>query len=171
MFDIISKLKTIKKDIASFKELDKSKLVSVSINIACLFTLLVIVTFARELFIRIDLPSLELLILGFVDLVVISLEVLLCMQLISYIASKTERVAVHIPYAIIISAIINSLIEIYKILRLIDVKTSITSLEVTTHTLTAVNVHITLICLLIAVYFGIGFYVYRKYLSKDQDAK
>lgn len=165
MYDLYNKLKSIKADIIKFKESDKSKLISVSINIACLFTLLVISTFARNSLQLIGHDGIELLGSGVLDVIIVMFEVLLCFQIGSYVFNRSEKVNTHIPYALIISLIINFLVEMYKILKLIDIKISIANLSATSHTLTAVNVHIVLIILILFLDLVVGIYIYRKFFK------
>lgn len=165
MADIISLFKSSYRALSKFKSADKSKVISVCINIACLFTLLIIMIAFRITAQHLGFDWLELVSAGVLDIFIITTEVLLCMQIASYVLSRSESVRRHLPYAVITSIIINLLIEVYKLLQLLDVKTSIANLSLTTHTLTAVNFHILLVVILIIGEIILGVYVYQKYFN------
>lgn len=165
MFDFIKKLKTLNKDITEFYASDKSKLISVSINIACLFTILVISMLVQNSIQKLGLDGLELVVTNLLDILIVTLEVLLCLQVVSYVFNKSEQIKLHLPYALVVSIVINLLIELYEILKLLDIKSSIASFSVTTHTLTTVNIHIVLMIFVVICNLGLGVYVYQRYFN------
>lgn len=167
MTGVYNKLKMMITNIIKFFKSEKSKLISVSINIVGLFILLVVTTFARNSFQLVDHDGIELISSGILDLIIITVEALLCFQIGSYVFNKSEKICRHIPYAIIISVVVNLLIELYKMIKLIDIKISISEMSATSHTLTTANIHIILVILILIFDLSLGIYTYRRFFTNQ----
>lgn len=167
MLEIIKRINNFSREISKFKTMEKSKLMSVSINICCIFTMLIIVMLLKFV-IHISLYNLlELPMNSILEVVIITLEILLCTQVGSYAFNKSESVGLHVPYALIASLIINILLEGYKLLKLFDVKSQIASLLNTTNTLTVINIEIVLLVAIIIGEIILGTYIYSRYILGD----
>lgn len=162
MSDFNQTIRKIKAFILKSTEADKHKLVKVCINVVTLFLILLSLIMMRTYFLKIDSPLLELITASVFDAFIISIEVMVCMQIGSYIINKSESLKLHLPYALLISIVINVCLEAYKLLKLFEVKQAISTMSLTTHTLTSVNAHILTIGIILIIYISIFAYVLKK---------